>query len=561
MNPYSLIARIKKSSADTSGWGRMLGNSENQQAEKAAKLLRFMQSCCESNPNGATAEFARNLKALLRPGADSRIDLASAYAGLEGMVNEILNQIPSNLCLKDCSEALRYDNLCGPSKYNDEILAPYRCSVHKFNTWSMLGEVVLCMAVINECRKVKKTIQWEYSDRRPKSEAEKIERFNKVTYIVESGVKNFYLYKLYAGDKRVSGRTFESICADFKKTQMWEIVFLIVSSDSLLNLKDFGMKLLLYSVIRSEARKDDSLILAVEKVCEYRNMLNHGALHSDEVKEHISTSRDERKTLSEKRKSQHEDAVAAMLAMLMLLVDKQKGIKISKLELLGYKLAYYASYAPSWMMNKAALIGTDTANYLLPKAISVGIPVLILIITFWQIGDNMTPKYIEPKVKLAAYDAMLDGDTARLIRQRNTEHIKYYNQSTRSTRESKRASETKYRLQKKHSMKFKKGRELYSRPGVDFYPMQSQLDDYMKTQLRILAKELVDYADGNTLRLGVVPAATHVELERIPSLHDMRYNSVEAYLRSILPPNISVERLKREEYGVSVDFYVIDNDA
>lgn len=103
MNPYSLIARIKKSSADTSGWGRMLGNSENQQAEKAAKLLRFMQSCCETNPNGATAEFARNLKALLRPGTDSRIDLASAYAGLEGMVNEILNQIPSNLYLKETS--------------------------------------------------------------------------------------------------------------------------------------------------------------------------------------------------------------------------------------------------------------------------------------------------------------------------------------------------------------------------------------------------------------------------------------------------------------------------
>lgn len=103
--------------------------------------------------------------------------------------------------------------------------------------------------------------------------------------------------------------------------------------------------------------------------------------------------------------------------------------------------------------------------------------------------------------------------------------------------------------------------EAKPRPRVEFYPMQSQLDDYMKTQLRILAKELVDYADGNTLRLGVVPAATHVELERIPSLQDMRYNSVEAYLRSILPPNISVERLKREEYGVSVDFYVIDNDA
>lgn len=55
-------------------------------------------------------------------------------------------------------------------------------------------------------------------------------------------------------------------------------------------------------------------------------------------------------------------------------------------------------------------------------------------------------------------------------------------------------------------------------------------------------------------------SATSVELEHNPVLHDVRYAAVEAYLRSILPPNISVERLDRKEHHVSVNFYIIPND-
>lgn len=560
MNPYSLITKIKKSMAYIK-WGALLGESENEQAEKAARFLTFINSRSEYNPNGATAEFARNLDSLLRPGADSRIDLASAYAGLEGMFNEIFNQLPSPLGNADCRKALKYDELCNSKKYREEVLAPYRASVKNFNPNSMLGEIIFCMAVINECRKVKKDPRFGSESHGGDSNKSEDERIKNALVDISLGVFQFYYYKLYAGSNNISEDTLQGHVTNFLKSHPGQLVSGIMGNQDLLNVKDFGQKINLFAITKYGTKSALPLLSVIDQVCEYRNKLNHGALHSDEVREHISSSRNEREKLAKRRKSQHAEAVAAMLVLLIMLVYDKVDIRISKTKLLGYKLAYYASYAPVWTVNRAAMLGTGTILYVIPKLLSIGLPVALLILAFAQVGSDMTPKGLDPEMKLAAFDAMLDGDTARLIALRDKDHFDSFSKSTRSVRETKPASETTWRLQEKTNKEFKNGRNLYPHPRVDFYPMQSQLDDYMKTQLRILANEVVKYADGNPVRLGVGSSATSVELEHNPRLHDVRYAAVEAYLRSILPQNISVERLDRKEHHVSVNFYIIPNDA
>lgn len=560
MNPYSLIAKIKQSLADFSDVP-LLRESENKQAEKAARFLSFIQSQSEANPDGATAEFARNLDSLLRPGSDSRIDLASAYAGLEGMFNEILNQLPCILGKEEVRKALKYDELCASKKYQEEVLAPYRASVGNFNLNSMLGLIILCMAVLNECNKVKKDPRFDngLSGLDPKRDGDEWRK--KALSTASIGIYQFYFYKLYDGNKNVPRENVNDVVIKFLTSQAGNLVCSIFGNYKLVNLKDFGQKINLFASTKYETQGASSLLGVINSVCEYRNKLNHGALHSDEVKEHTSSSRDERKKLARRRKAQHKEAVAAMLVLLIMLINDKSDIKVSRTTLLGYKLAYFASYAPVWTLNRVALLGTGTVLYVIPKLLSLGIPVALLFVFLSKVGKDMTPIYLEPEMKLAAFDAMLDGDAKRLVAIRDKVHFDLFNKSTRSVRERRAAAETAWRLRDKPDKEFKNGRNLYPNPSVDFYPMQSQLDNYMKTQLRILADELVKYADGNPVRLGVASAATSVELEHTPGLHDMRYSAVEAYMRSILPPNISVERLERDEHHVSVDFYIIPNDV
>lgn len=558
MNPYSLFNKIKNTEAYVI-WDHMLGESENAQAEKAARFLRFIESQSIANPDGATAEFARNLRSLLRPGADSRIDLASAYAGLEGMLNEILNQLPSVLGNADCRKALKYKELCNSKKYREEVLAPYQASVRNFNPNSMLGEIILCMAVVKECRQIKKDQHLEKKS--SKSDSALFEDDDVLCEILSHGCCQFYYYKLYKEETTINVEQAMVDVTNFLKSHPGQLVSTLMREKTSANVKDFGLKIKLFAISKYDTKSALPLLTTIDQLCDYRNKLNHGAFHTDEVKELTSSSRTERKKLALFRKYEHADAAATMLIVLIMLVNDKSDIKISKTQLLGYKMQYYASYAPIWAINRSAMLGAESLIYVVPKLISFGIPAALLILAFSHVGQDMTPKYLEPEHTIAAYDAMLDGDTNRLIAIRDKEHFTSYNKSTRAVRETKPASQTTWRLYHKPKKEYKNGRNLYSNPSVDFYPMQSQLDDYMKTQLRILANEAISYADGNPLRLGVGTAATSIELEHNPELHNVRYAAVEAYLKSILPSNITIERLDRDECHVSVDFYIIPNET
>lgn len=583
MNPYTLIRHIKKLTGQSAiPCASILGSSEKELGINAERFLRLVDNQCRINPEGSTAEFAGNLNKLLAPGSDSRIYLAASYAGLEGMFNEIMNMRDSCLKHKECQERIGYDELLKSPKFINEVFLPYSESVRRFNPQSALAETAICMAIIDECRKVWKTVN---ATKNP-NEKEKIliEQFNtrlneyknaflisgkvKLTpeeeeflysyTLISQGIYQFYRFKLsdQKGNLSLAKRY-----KDFQDTHLYTLIKSAILTAGWQNTKDFAMKINLFFYDKPNIKEKDfhQLQDLIETVCEYRNKLNHGVFHNIEVKERLCDSKSERKRLEKKRKQEHSDAVSSMLTLLLILAKDVRSVTVSEIKVFFDKMAYYALYGPLWLLNHIITFSVGSVVFLITKLFSIAVFIGIIYFIFTNVGRDMTPKYMEPKDKIEAFDAMIDGDTTKLIMIRDRSHFNTFTKSTQSTRDTKPANQTTWRLLEKPKKEFKNGRILHAHPRVDFFPMQSSLDSYMKVQLQTLANELSSFADGNTIKLGIAASSTSIELEHDPLLTEKRYAAVESFLRSILPENVTIERLERKEHHVSLNFYLLPN--
>ena len=543
-NPYTLLRKISK----FSDCYKLLGDHKDV---KTATMLRRLAA----DPAPSVRRFSEGLEKLTRPGYDSMTYLNAAYAGLEGMLKSLLNTIPS----PNLTGVPMWDRLVTSRKIpqlgivktepDRSIADTYTSDLIKLREDSILAQITMAQAFISYYKRAEEKLA-SVPGTTPSSPGE----------IYDSAVLGFYRDK---AEYRCPPAAQAELIDGFKKSVVGVLTVNAVTRQGFAGMSSFAMMLnLISSTHISSMRAVDrsALVDLIDNVVRYRNHVAHGLYFRNELEEQTEDDRESARERGRRRIDHHNEAVANLLTLLIILLGGDEKSSPGFIDLVAYRskdsLTYYPQVASFGMMSGLKRLAEGSQRLL----VTASCVALVIGALSWNLVWGVdVDKFTTPAEKLEIIDAMIDNDTERVKRLRDSHEDKLYTDHIERARSSRKAADTYWDAREKdiEPVGSKTGFRMDATPAIFYQPHATVLDSYSKTQLKTFVRTLAQKGKGHQFSVGVYAGANKSELSRNPEIEAQRLENLLSYLRGLSAPNVRFEAADTRRSGNEVYLFVV----